>query len=36
MQIELYTNTKDLNAETIVENVLNENELPFGNNGNFY
>lgn len=29
IQIELYTNTKNLEAETIVENVLNQNELPF-------
>lgn len=30
IQIELYTNNKNLDAETIVENVLNDNELPFG------
>lgn len=35
IQIELYTNTKNLDAETIVENVLNENELPFGTTETF-
>jgi len=29
VQIELYTSKKDLEAEAIVEAVLNENELPF-------
>lgn len=29
IQIELYTNSKDVDAETKVENVLNANELPF-------
>jgi hypothetical protein len=30
IQIELYTDRKDLEAEAIVEAVLNENEIPFG------
>jgi hypothetical protein len=29
IQIELYTDRKDLEAEAIVEAVLNENEIPF-------
>ena len=29
VQIELYTDRKDLDAETKVENVLNANEIPF-------
>jgi len=29
LQIELYTDRKDLEAEAIVEAVLNENEIPF-------
>ena len=36
VQIELYTKRKDLDAEAIVEKVLNENELPYCNNRNFY
>lgn len=29
VQIELYTDKKDLESEAILENVLNENELPY-------
>lgn len=35
IQIELYTNSKNIEAETIVEGVLNENELPFATTETF-
>jgi protein-disulfide isomerase-like protein with CxxC motif len=30
VQIELYTDKKDLEAEAILEGILNDNDLPFG------
>jgi hypothetical protein len=35
IQIELYTDKKDLEAEGKIEAVLNENELPFGTTESF-
>lgn len=35
VQIELYTNRKDLNAESKVEAALNQNELPFSTTETF-
>ncbi|MBT2728396.1 hypothetical protein J7E63_15815 [Bacillus sp. ISL-75] len=35
VQIELYTDQKDLEAESLVENVLNENEIPFASSEAF-
>jgi hypothetical protein len=35
VQIELYTTKKDLNAEAIVEAVLNENEIPYATTSAF-
>jgi len=35
VQIELYTNLKDLAAEAKLQTVLNENELPFGTTETF-
>ena len=35
VQIELYTTKKDLNAEAILETILNENEIPYATTETF-
>ena len=36
VDIELYTEDKDEQLEQILENILNDNELPYNNGGSFF